>query len=340
MKIFFQSAKRFFINFILCFGLLPFIDIQFSNHLALAAVDKSIVHANENTVIENSSSDLRKQLQQRWNESKKKTSGSTLVFDLPITYNKRVSYWISYFQGRGKTWFKDWLVRSYKYMPFIQKELKKENIPQDLAYMVMIESGFEANALSTASAVGPWQFIQPTGERYGLSVRWWIDERRDLKKSTLAAIKYIKDLYNEFGSWYLVAASYNMGENGLRRQIQKYRSKDFWTLSKAGALPQETMDYVPKILAAMMISKSPGLYGFRDLAKPDPLEYDLVVLPGGTDLNQLADYLGITRKSLKDLNAEIVLGYIPNQIPKHSLRVPKGSFALVGEFIEKNRKRN
>jgi membrane-bound lytic murein transglycosylase D len=261
-------------------------------------------------------------------------SSASLIFDLPVTYNKRVSYWVNHFQNNGKTWFRGWLEKSTRYMPFIQKELRNEGLPQDLAYMVMIESGFDPYANSHANAVGPWQFIQATAERYGLKVSWWLDERRDLKKSTRAAIRYIRDLYTEFGSWYLVAASYNMGENGLRRQIQKYKTKDFWALARAGALPQETMDYVPKILAAMLISKAPSLYGFRDLAQMDPLDYELVIVRRGTDLNQLADHLGITRKAMKDLNAEVVLGYIPMQVEKHPVRVPRGSVQLVADFLQ------
>ncbi len=257
---------------------------------------------------------------------------ASLIFDLPVTYNAKVSHWVTHFQTRGKTWFRSWIERSTRYMPFIQKELRSEGLPQDLAFMVMIESGFNANAESHAAAVGPWQFIQPTAERYGLRVGWWIDERKDLRKATRAAIRYIRDLHAEFGSWYLVAASYNMGENGLRRQIKKHGTRDYWSLVRAGALPQETQDYVPKILAAMLISKAPSLYGFRDMVKLEPLDYELVVVRGGTDLNQLADHLGITRKSMKDLNAEIVLGYIPVQIEKHPVRVPRGSVNLVAEF--------
>jgi membrane-bound lytic murein transglycosylase D len=218
-------------------------------------------------------------------------------------------------------------------MPFIQTELKNAGLPSDLAYMVMIESGFISHATSTADAVGPWQFIEPTGVRYGLSKNWWLDERRDLRKSTLAAIRYMKDLYGEFGSWYLVAASYNMGENGLRRQIKKYGTKDYWALIKLNALPEETQEYVPKILAAMLISKAPNLYGFRDLERMDPLEYEVVLVPGGTDLDQLADHLGVTRKSLKDLNAELYLGYIPRQVEKHYIRVPKGASRFVASYV-------
>ncbi|GIL16688.1 MAG: hypothetical protein BroJett040_04390 [Oligoflexia bacterium] len=275
---------------------------------------------------------LKDRLQERMQRSPQSQKAS-LIFDLPLTYNRKVSYWISYYQTKGKNWFTEWLEKSTKYMPAIQAELKAVGLPQDLAYMVMIESGFEANAKSSASAVGPWQFIQPTAERYNLKVGWWLDERRDFKKSTIAATRYIRDLYREFGSWYLVAASYNMGEAGLRRQIQKYKTTDFWALSRHGALPQETMDYVPKILAAMLIAKAPGLYGFRNLTQYDPVEYDFATAPGGLELNDLADHLGITRKSLKDLNAELVLGYIPRQVEKHQIRVPRGSIAAVSEFL-------
>lgn len=278
---------------------------------------------------------LREKLLSR--KPKSSSSTASLIFDIPVTYNRKVSFWVNHFQTKGKTWFREWLEKSTRYMPFIQKELRNEGLPQDLAYMVMIESGFNPNAYSHAAAVGPWQFIQPTGERYGLRVTWWLDERRDLKKATRAAIRYIRDLYAEFGSWYLVAASYNMGENGLRRQIQKHKTKDFWTLARDGALPQETVDYVPKILAAMLIAKAPSLYGFRNLAQMDALDYELVMVNRGTDLNQLADHLGITRKAMKDLNAEVVLGYIPMQVEKHPVRVPRGSVALVAEFLQSRR---
>jgi membrane-bound lytic murein transglycosylase D len=263
-----------------------------------------------------------------------------LIFDLPVTYNKSVSKWIAYYQGsRGNKWFREWLQRSYKYLPMIQEELKYAGLPSDLAYMVMIESGFAPNAISSADAVGPWQFIEATGSRYGLSKTWWLDERRDFKKSTMAAIRYLKDLYSEFGSWYLVAASYNMGEAGLRRQIKKYGTKDYWSLINLNALPQETQEYVPKILAAMLIAKAPNLYGFRDIERMDPLEYDVVDVPGGTDLGPLADHLGITRKSLKDLNAELYLGYIPRQVERHGIRVPKGAAQIVSSYVHLSNKK-
>jgi membrane-bound lytic murein transglycosylase D len=272
-------------------------------------------------------------------EQKQTHQTDHFIFDLPVTYNKKVATWISFFQTRGKNFFRDWLEKSHKYMPLLQSELKKAGLPTDLAYMVMIESGFSANAVSHAQAVGPWQFISSTGKNYGLRQNWWLDERRDIKKSTLAAIQYLKDLKKEFGSWYLVAASYNMGEGGLRRQIRRYKTNDYWELVKYRALPQETQDYVPKILAALMIAKAPNLYGFRNIDAHYPLQYEVAYAPGGTDLELLADYLNVTRQSLKELNAELVLGYIPKQIQGHPIRIPLGSLSVAKQFFREQNKR-
>lgn len=274
---------------------------------------------------------LQARLKQKTDQSRR--SSDLLIFDIPVTSNKQVSKWISYYQTRGTRWFREWLERSTRYMPFLQNELKKAGLPTDLAYMVMIESGFSLTATSVAEAVGPWQFIEATGSRYGLSRNWWLDERRDLHKSTRAAIRYLKDLHAEFGSWYLVAASYNMGENGLRRRIRRHGTKDYWALVRKGGLPTETQEYVPKILAAMLISKAPNLYGFRDVERRDAFDCDVITVPGGTDLNKLADKLGVTRKALKDLNAELLLGYVPRQIDRHPIRVPKGAGRLVAEHV-------
>lgn len=272
-------------------------------------------------------------------EKKQTNRTDHFIFDLPVTYNRKVALWISYFQTKGKTFFRNWLEKSTKYMPFLQSELKKAGLPTDLAYMVMIESGFSSSAVSTANAVGPWQFIEGTGRTYGLRKNYWLDERRDIKKSTTAAIKYLKDLKQEFGSWYLVAASYNMGEGGLRRQIKKYGTNDYWALVRYNALPQETQDYVPKILAALMIAKAPNLYGFRDIDAQYPLQYEMVYAPAGTDLDQLADYLNITRRSMRDLNSELLLGYIPKAVDGHPIRIPLGSLGVAKQFFRDQNKK-
>lgn len=258
----------------------------------------------------------------------------SLIFDLPVTYNSKVTKWVTYFQTRGQRWFRTWLERSTLHMPRIQTELARAGLPQDLAFMVMIESGFNPVAVSHAAAVGPWQFIESTGKRYGLKVTPWLDERRDWDKATRAAIGYLTDLHREFGSWYLVAASYNMGENGLRRQIKRHKTRDFWKLAELRALPKETIDYVPKILAAMIISKAPALYGFRNIPIHEPLTYEHVQVPGGTYLDHIADELGVTHKSLYDLNAELLQKKVPASVQRHTIRVPKGASLRVAQLVE------
>jgi membrane-bound lytic murein transglycosylase D len=261
------------------------------------------------------------------------SSETPVIFDIPVTYNRRVSHWIRYFQTEGRRTFRNWLERSSRYMPILQFELARAGLPQDLVYVAMVESGFQSNATSNMSAMGIWQFIDPTARRYGLQIDWWLDERRDFFKSTEAAISYMSDLYQQFGSWYLVAASYNMGETGVRRLIERHRTHNFWELAERGALPQETTDYVPKIIAAMLISKAPALYGFRNLNYEMPLTFENVRAPGGTDLTNLANYLGVSGKYLRDLNPELIKGFIPREVTGYRIRVPKGSTLTVSQYI-------
>ena len=260
-------------------------------------------------------------------------SETPLIFDIPVTYNARVSFWIHYFQTEGRTSFRSWLERSARYLPILQYELTRSGLPQDLVYVAMIESGFSPAASSHASAMGLWQFIEPTGRRYGLKMAWWLDERKDFLKSTRAAIGYMTDLYRQFNSWYLVAASYNMGENGVRRLIQRHRTNNFWELADKRALPNETTNYVPKIIAATLISKAPALYGFRDLDYQMPMSFEYFNAPGGTDLVNLAQYLGVSEKYLKDLNPELIRGFVPRTVGAHKIRIPKGSVLTVSKFV-------
>lgn len=260
-----------------------------------------------------------------------------LIFDIPVLYNSSVKHWINYFQGRGRKWFRRWLERSHRYIPLIQVHLEKHKLPKDLAYVAMIESGFSSQATSSAAAVGPWQFMRATGEQYGLRANWWLDERRDWEKSTRAASQYFSYLYRLFDNWYLSAAAYNMGENRLKRLIKKYKTKDFWKLSNNRTFAKETKNYVPKLIAAILIAKAPGLYGFRDIYPQKPLVYDSMNVPGGVDLVGLADYLGVTRKFLKDLNPELIQGFIPHFIGHHRIRIPKGSRMDIVRFTQETR---
>jgi membrane-bound lytic murein transglycosylase D len=254
------------------------------------------------------------------------------IFDIPITYNDRVQFWIRYYQTTGRESFQKWLSRSTRYSPYIQNELGKAGLPRDIIYTAMIESGFSPTAHSSASAMGIWQFIKPTGERYGLKINWWLDERKNFVKSTQAAIRYKKDLYRMFGSWYLVAASYNCGERRVANLMKKHQTRSFWEMARLGVLPKETTDYVPKIIAATLIAKAPGLYGFRNIAYQVPFEFELAYVPGGTDLINLATYLGVSPGYMKELNPDLLLGFVPPSVSGHTIKIPKGSTKLVAKY--------
>lgn len=186
------------------------------------------------------------------------------VFDIPVEMNRPVEKWIDYFTGRGRDRFAHYLERSEYFIPFLKPILKNAKAPEDLVYLAMIESGFNNNARSTARAVGAWQFISATGRRYGLDVNWWVDERRDVEKSTIAAVQYLKDLNAMYGSWYLAWASYNAGESKIGRAIKKYKTTDFWELCKGSYLRPETKNYVPKLIAAAIVSKNRKQFGFEE----------------------------------------------------------------------------
>ncbi len=254
-------------------------------------------------------------------------------FDIPITYNTKVKWWINYYQTGGRHWFRTWLERSHAYLPQMQKVLAEKGMPQDLAYVAMIESGFSPQARSTAEAVGYWQFIAPTANRYGLRTTWWLDERRDFTKSTTAASRYLSDLFRQFGSWYLTAAAYNMGEGRMQKLVNRHHTNNYWILSKRTDFPDETKQYIPKLLAAMLIAKAPKLYGFHELNPQEPYHYDYFAVPGGTDLYNMARAIGVTSTQLMQLNPELVKGFVPGFVGSHRIRIPKGLQPKVSQFI-------
>ena len=249
--------------------------------------------------------------------------------DIPLTFNSKVDYFVRYFQGAGRGSFAKWLSRSERYIPMMKQVLRKEGLPEDLVYLAMIESGFLPHALSVASAVGPWQFMPATGKNYNLRIDFWIDERRDPLKSTIAAALYLKELYALFNNdWYLAAAGYNAGENKILRAINMYNSRDFWELSKGEYLKRETKDYVPKLLAAAIIAKEPAKHGFADVAYLPPIEFDVVKIPSRTDLEVAAKACGVSDKTLRELNPELRRGSTPPNYPDYQLKVPKGAGAV------------
>jgi LysM repeat protein len=228
-------------------------------------------------------------------------------FDFPITINSRVEYWVDYFTGRGRGFFEKYLERSEYFIPYIVPILKQNNMPQDLVYLAMIESGFNNLARSHAKAVGPWQFMSATGKRYGLMVNWWVDERRDVRKSTLAAVEYLRDLNGMFQSWELAAASYNAGEAKIARGVQRFGTKDFWVIARQRFLRPETRDYVPKIIAAAIIAKNRTQFGFPE-SKGKPSSDEAIAGDGEVVKVIKSDKPEMDQSDQKSLAAELSKG--------------------------------
>jgi membrane-bound lytic murein transglycosylase D len=225
-----------------------------------------------------------------------------VTFDIPIVINGQVERFIEYFQTTHRKPFALWLQRSGRYIPMMKEVLKQHGLPEDLVYLALIESGFNPKAYSRRRASGPWQFITRTGKKYGLEVDWWIDERRDPEKSTIAAARHLKDLYDQFSCWYLAAAGYNAGAAKISRAIQRYQTEDFWELTKHKYLKRETRHYVPKMIAAALIAKEPEKYGFTDIVYDEPIRYEKVTVPDATDLKVIARLCEVDYETIKALN--------------------------------------
>jgi membrane-bound lytic murein transglycosylase D len=206
--------------------------------------------------------------------------------------------------------------------------LKENGLPEDLVYLALIESGFNPQAYSRRKASGPWQFIYLTGIRYGLNSNWWVDERRDPEKSTIAAAKYLKDLYDMFECWYLAAAGYNAGEKKIASAMKRYQTEDFWELAKYRYLKQETKDYVPQMIAAALIAKDPEKYGFTGIEYEEPLRFEKVRLPGITDLSLIAKACETSIEELKDLNPELLRWCTPPDTQDYEIKIPFGKKEL------------
>ncbi|MGH9335926.1 MAG: lytic transglycosylase domain-containing protein, partial [Vicinamibacteria bacterium] len=186
----------------------------------------------------------------------------TATYDIPIAINARVLSIIEMFQTQKREWFQEALDRGALYLPLFERILEEEGVPKDLVYLSMIESAFKPRAVSRAGARGLWQFISGTGKLYGLRQDYWVDDRFDPERATRAAARHLKDLYDEFGDWYLAFAAYNAGPRRIERAIKRSGIRDFWTLAQKRHLPRETRSYVPLILAATVIGKNPEVYGF------------------------------------------------------------------------------
>lgn len=250
------------------------------------------------------------------------------TWDIPVVRNAPVERFIGIFTGRQQDRMALYLKRSGRYEGMIRAKLRERGMPEDLLYLSMIESGFNPTARSHAQAVGLWQFIEDTGERYGLRVDGYVDERKHPEKSTDAALRYLQDLHDQFGSWYLAAAAYNTGEGRVARVMrqvtgkEKGRDADFWRIRRR--LPSETREYVPLMVAAALIGKEPHKYGLGGVQRWLPLEHDEVQVPAGTRLSVVAEAVGVSENELKRLNPHLVRAMTPPGKKAYPVRVPRG----------------
>ncbi|MDA8402080.1 MAG: LysM peptidoglycan-binding domain-containing protein [Deltaproteobacteria bacterium] len=251
----------------------------------------------------------------------------------PMIINKEIIHYIHFYQTSGRKFFKYALSRSERYIPMIKKVFKKLGLPNDLAYLAMIESGFSPTAYSYAGASGMWQFIPSTGRIFGLTINWWVDERRNPVESTYAAGEYLKDLFNKFGSWYLAAAAYNSGELTIERALSVYPGGNFWTISqnRPYLLPGQTRRYVPKIIAAAIIAKDPENFGFHNIDYKKPIKFKQVNVPYSASLYDLAKCIGISEYRLHKMNPELLRNATPPDDPKFMLNIPAKDY---GRFVE------
>ncbi len=250
------------------------------------------------------------------------TSGS-----MPLTLNKKVRLAIKYFQTKGRRVFTKWLERSGKYEGLIKEVLREKNLPDELAYLAMIESGFNPRSRSYARAVGMWQFISATGRYYGLRHNWWFDERRDIIKSTDAATDHLKDLYERFGHWYLALAGYNCNPRRVEYNMRRYNTRDYWKLRR---LPRQTRNYVPTFLAAAIIANDPEKFGFH-VEKQPALEVDTVLVSESIDLNVIAEAVDTSYSYIKEINPAVLRWVTPPGVKDFTLYLPKGKKELFRE---------
>ncbi len=252
------------------------------------------------------------------------------VHDIDIPLNKKVLAYVQAFRGRLKSYLEDGLSRGAQYLPMIQEVFRAEGLPLDLAYVPLIESAFKTTALSRAKAKGIWQFMQGTGLENGLKHDWYVDERSDPEKATLAAAKYLKTLHKMFkGDWHLALASYNGGPGRVQRAMKRSGRKDFWSLTATTRyLPRETRDYVPLILAAVIVARNPAQYGL-DIQPQESPAHEVVTLPSAVDLRRIAEWAGTPVQEIHTLNPELRRWTTPVQATDYELKVPAGTADLV-----------
>lgn len=247
--------------------------------------------------------------------------------EIPMTSNRLVNETISYLQDEPDGHINRWLRRVQVYGPMMDHILAEENVPQELRYLAMAESGLNPEARSWAGAVGMWQFMPSTGRRYGLSVNAWVDERRDPEKATRAAARHLRDLYEEFDDWHLAMAAFNCGAGCVRRAVRRSDGENPSYWDAYDYLPRETRGYVPMFIAAAHVMENPEAYGFESAQPSSAFSYDYVAVHGNMlSLNKLADLAGTDASVLRSLNPELRRQRIPPSKDRYRLRIPLGTY--------------
>jgi membrane-bound lytic murein transglycosylase D len=244
--------------------------------------------------------------------------------DLPLIMNDTVAAYVNYFSTSGRSLLEQALTRAGRYDEMIRRTLKQEGVPQDLIYLAEAESGFKPLALSHAGARGMWQFMGSRGKGYGLERSWWVDERQDPEKSTHAAARHLKDLYKQFGDWYLAMAAYNSGPGTVQNAVKRTGYADFWELYRRNVLPRETRNYVPIIVAVTIMAKNPAQYGLQDIVPDKPLPVDIVKIDYPVDLRLVAECVDAPLNDLQELNPSLLRMTTPKD-RQFELHLPAGS---------------
>jgi membrane-bound lytic murein transglycosylase D len=264
-------------------------------------------------------------------KDKIQTEVKQMASALPLVVNDVVLGYINYFSGRGRKTIEAGLEREGRYAPMISRILAEEGVPQELIHLAQAESGFLPRAVSRAAAEGMWQFVKFRGNQYGLMQTPSSDDRLDPEKATRAAAHHLHDLYNEFGDWYLAIAAYNCGPGAVERAVERTGYADYWELRARHAIPNETANYVPIILAMTIMAKNATAYGLDQINPEPPLQYDTIVTSSPTNLALIADLTDTNTAQLLQLNPALLRSITPANF---EVRVPKGTAPRVAGALE------
>lgn len=273
----------------------------------------------------------------KWGEqtAEQREINDSIQADFPVIVNTQVQMYLDLFENKWRRSFELWMARSGRYMPMMQSKLKDADLPSDLAYLSMIESGYDQLAYSRSKAVGLWQFMAATGKEYDLVINKHMDERRDAEKSTDAAIAFLKDLHSEFGDWHLAVAAYNAGPGKIRSGLRKYKVDNFWDLAQCNHLRLETKRYVPKLIAVIMIAREPEKYGFTNLQFDPPMTFDTLEVGPSMSLEAIAVVSETDLKTIKQHNLELRKNKTPANDKHYLAKIPKGTGTLAVKNLDR-----